>query len=238
MSKSIITAGGGHEAYPPGSVYITTNEENPSVLFGGEWELIEREVWKSQLDLSSCNNTLITWINKSEQWIMPDKSIFIKFFDHNNNGGRVLFSNKTEVGLVDTTGKFSYFSLLDGNDTFFKPDGKYLFRLTYPDNYNKDTYYNEWTQTLNPYLNTSVGTYSGIHISWSGNSWGGVALSTETNCTCMDGSPSDGTWYYAIGAYSPFGSGIPSWDSTSGRCQMWIKPKQSILYQYRWVRIK
>ena len=70
--------------------------------------------------------------------------------------------------------------------------------------------YNRWKQTSNPATaNNSISGYEAVSISWSANDWGGIAKSSESGLTFVDGSPGTGTWFYALGAYSAWNGGIP-----------------------------
>ena len=150
-------------------------------------------------------------------------ALWLKIFDHNNNAGTVVFANQAEALLSTTEDKFSRLCLLSNLKS---SDGKYEFLLEYPD--DRLGQYNRWIQTSNPTVDSIAG-YTAIHIDWAESSWGGLAPSTSTTRTFIDGSPGAGSWWYAIGAYTKYTdggkTGIPgnSPPSVTGRAQLWVR---------------
>ncbi len=156
-----------------------------------------------------------------------------KVFEHNNHGGTVLFTSLTECLKSNTPDKNSKLYLLD----YLKnTDNKYEFLLQYPDDVSNQ--YNRWIQNNNPcneFVPTTTagdGTadgYTAVHIDWNGHYWGGltrhIQTVTETNFgSCyLSGSVGHTNWFFAIGARNKHGAGIPSYDSTANRVQLWVR---------------
>lgn len=168
---------------------------------------------------------------------LDDGSVWLKIFYHNNLGGTVLFSTIDEVKHTNTENKYSLLYMLD-NVNYKGSDGKFEFMLTYPDTSTK---YNRWKQTNNPcneyVATTSTGEgmaegYEAVHIDSTTNYWGGltrqVSDATTFNSTYLSGSVGHGNWYYAIGAKSKHGVGIPMGsglgaDSMDSIVELWLR---------------
>ena len=122
---------------------------------------------------------------------------------HNNVAGTQLFSSSVDLStkVVNDSYRNSQFATLAKLGL-----SSYEFLLQYD---SLPGQYNQWVQTSNPATNTGISGYSAVKISWSSNSWGGIAKSSTPSNTFIDGSPSAGTWYYALGSYLSWGGGIP-----------------------------
>ena len=128
---------------------------------------------------------------------------------HNNQGGTTLFANETEVKSVNTAQKYSILGQLE---TFrANTSSQFEFLLKYDE---FGTQYNRWKQTSNPTSGTTISGYSAVSNSWTGDSWGGIAKSSSTSYTFLDGSPNADTWWYAIGPYQAYKKGIPGPNDT------------------------
>lgn len=143
-----------------------------------------------------------------------------RVFSHTYSSG--LFSNyaeaiETNVGNP-AAGKYSILSRLPS----FVRDGKYEFKITWP---ATTSLRNWWTQTSNPTTNLITG-YTGIAIDSTANGWGGLEPDAGNNAL-MDGSVSGGLWYYAIGSYIDWNSGIPSSEDITPlgvpQVDLWVK---------------
>lgn len=169
--------------------------------------------------------------------MLDDGSLWLKIFYHNNVGGTVLFTSIAEVKRTNTEHKYSLIYLLD-NANYKGSDGKFEFMLTYPEDTTK---YNRWKQTNNPcneyVATTSAGTgvaegYEAVHIDSTSNYWGGLtrqkSSASELSSTYLSGSVGHDDWYYAIGANTKHGTGIPmSTDfgssSTDTIVELWLR---------------
>ena len=115
------------------------------------------------------------------------------------------------------------FSILQETEHFFM-GGKFTFKLVYPSYGSSVT--NIWEQTSNPITTSeSVSGYSAISIGHSGNYWGGMARSSQTSTTFMDGSIGHSNWYMAVGTQSSWG-GTNRYPGPGGavyECELWAK---------------
>ncbi|MBR3790852.1 MAG: InlB B-repeat-containing protein, partial [Clostridia bacterium] len=152
-------------------------------------------------------------------------------FHHNNANGSVLFSSSDNLAST-TINEANKFSLLNKLDVIKTSSSGWEFLLEYPD--QSSGRYNRWVQSSNP-ATTAEGNatqstgiqaeapdYVPKHIDWDENYWGGLGLSTSGS-TFIDGSYGHGDWFYAIGSYASDGIGIPSYSSTGGVSQLWVK---------------
>ena len=167
---------------------------------------------------------------------LSDGSLWARVFYHNCKEGADLFTSLAQIKSVNTDTKYSKLSSLS-NYKF--SDGKYEFLLRYPN--LSATQYNRWKQTNSPcdefITTTTAGTgtatgYTAVHIDWTGNYWGGLTrqnsdASTITN-TYLSGSVGHNNWFYALGATSSWGIGIPSYNPDQnaanwGSVELWVR---------------
>ncbi len=90
--------------------------------------------------------------------------------------------------------------------------------------------YNQWKQTSNPATtNNTISGYQAVSISWTDNAWGGIALSSTTASTFIDGSPGTGTWFYALGSYAEWSGGIPGPSAAEKQVtRLWLKTDSTL----------
>lgn len=148
---------------------------------------------------------------------LDDGSEWAKIFYHRNHSGTVLFGNSAEALRCNTDDKYSNLYLLE---KFKNIDSKFEFMLEYPDDL---TGYNRWRQTTNPVNDTGVAGYEAVSIDWDYNNWQGLCTSSSSNLTFIDGSPTTGEWFYAIGSYSSFDTGIPGPNSAVSYVELWVR---------------
>lgn len=141
---------------------------------------------------------------------------WVRLFYHNNRNGTVLFSNnKQEFLKCRTQDKISD---LWAMEMFRNKEGKFEFLLQYQ---SGGSSYNRWKQSSN-FTRDTISGYEEVQISWKDNYWNGLAPSTSS--TWVDGSPNDGTWFYAIGSKSSYVGGIPKWaGSETGWVEIWVR---------------
>jgi len=90
------------------------------------------------------------------------------------------------------------YAILNQLEQFRSNDGKFYFKLTWP-NADEDVTY-EWSQNSNPLLEDVAG-YEPIHVPFTGRGWGGLEPS---HMGLMDGAvlgTYKGNWFYSVGAY-------------------------------------
>ena len=170
--------------------------------------------------------------------VLDDNSVWALIFEHNCQGGTVLFESVDEARNTQSANKYSRLYLLDNESFKSISDGKYEFMLCYPDDTSD---YNRWKQTNNPcneYKGTDDGTltadgYEAVSIAWASNYWGGLTRQNESTTLMtycyLSGAVGHSNWYYAIGASEIWKTGIPScsdmasYESTSGRVRLWVR---------------
>lgn len=174
----------------------------------------------------SNSNNIYTYDGKKLPIKEQYGATWLRVFHHNSKSGTVLFTSDSEVLNSDTQNKQS---ILNKIDVFKGNDDKYEFLLEYP----QISGYNRWKQSERPQddnladgnSDAKATGYEAISISWSGNDWGGLTLSTTPDSTYIDGSVGSGKWYYSIGAKKAYKNGIPAPDgsSLSGTVDLWIR---------------
>merc|ERR1719150_2087387 len=123
------------------------------------------------------------------------------------------------------------YAILNQLDQFRSNDGRFYFKLTWPDADEEVIY--EWSQTSNPLLEDVVG-YEPIHVPYTGRGWGGLEPSSKG---LMDGSVLGnfkGNWFYAVGAYDTVSTGLlpasAKADNDNGywqtRVELYVQKKQ------------
>ena len=171
------------------------------------------------------------WIatNKVDLTNIPVKvengATWARVFYHNNVEGSVLFANEAEA--LSTNSRYK-FSVLNKLENYRNSSGTFEFMLQYP---NDTTQYNRWIQKDNPAKvtvangtgNETASGYKAVHVDWTGNYWGGLTRSTATSACLINGSVGHGNWFYAIGAYSRYDKGIPSYSATATATELWAR---------------
>ena len=171
-------------------------------------------------NISTSNTTApTTWIpvvstvETATETKYENDAAWARVFHHNNHWGTVLFSNANDWAEAKSANTIDKYSVL-GNIANYKNASNWELMLQYPD--VSSTQYNRWTQTDNPITtsiaNTSSGTkvggYTAVHVDWTGDYWGGLALSSAGE-TFLNGSTGHYYWLYAIGTKNAWSGGIP-----------------------------
>ena len=160
-----------------------------------------------------------------------DNKVWLKVFFHNHTT-KVNFENEKEARHCNSEYKYS---ILDKINPHMKIEGKYEFIMDFPD---ESDVFIRWEQDQNPVEeNDGKAQADGFHIiddKRPPNSIGfyGLTISTfksldKVNCF-LDGMPSGGGWYYAIGMYIDSTSdykteGIPAYKEHVKSLRLWIK---------------
>ena len=121
--------------------------------------------------------------NNSFAWILV----------HYHNSTRGDYYNKNNNEVLNCKSKYK-FSIL-GKLNEYKMNNGFEFLLEYPELSG----YNHWYQSSNPAVSSTVEDYRNINISWNSSSWFGLAKSSDSANTLIDGSPFN--WHYPIGVY-------------------------------------
>lgn len=143
-------------------------------------------------------------------------------FNHNTAGGYWTSDaeadnhNQSNPGI--STHKYSILNKIDD----FKKDGKYEFRLFYPQ-FND---YNHWKQSFDPRSGESpirpVQGYEPIYIFGNEYYWGGLNKDSGEH-SYLDGSVNHRYWYYSIGQNKPWAGGIPSNTPPTNQVSLYIR---------------
>ena len=75
------------------------------------------------------------------------------------------------------------------------------------------------------YDSASGGTegYEGVDINHEDNSWAGLEKNTGTY-SLLDGSVNIDNWYYAVGSTEEYKFGIPSFEASESKVELWVCP--------------
>jgi hypothetical protein len=128
---------------------------------------------------------------------------WLKIFNHESLINTNLFASAAEASYNDPNNPESNkFSILSQIPSFVRKDGKYKFKLSYPD----VDVTNIWYQTNDPNIDGvyAVSGYEAISIDSTVQSWYGLARSSVPTTTYMDGC--DGvSWWWSVGQITAYG---------------------------------
>ena len=163
-------------------------------------------------------------------------STWILVFSHDALKPNPWFNSET-VLLSDfpQNGQYSLLSNLES----FRYHGYFEFLLEYPE----ITGFNRWTQSSNPVLSSNVIDYHPVgKLSWDEFSWGGLALSSNPPFSLIDGTPSDNSWFYAIGQFKSWEIGIlagPTQSAQISKVKLWCRIEPfSNEHRHQWHLLK
>ena len=128
---------------------------------------------------------------------------FVKVFSHDTGGG--LFSSQEEaLNKNPDNPDAELFSILDQLEDYRDHEGILHFKLCYPEITGVGGgHCNEWTQTSNPLYYSTIQGFQAIALAFphDGNKkpWQGLGRSFA-KYSVLDDTPSDDTWWTAIGA--------------------------------------
>jgi len=140
---------------------------------------------------------------------------YVKVFNHNTAGGFFDASNSPDDVLSKnpTDPNAELYSILDTLENFRDEEGKFTFKLCYPEEYagNGAGRCNEWKQTSNPATETTITGFEAIGtLAWNIRSddkpWGGLGKNADSRYALIDDLPKSGDWWTAIGAFVSYGS--------------------------------
>jgi len=134
---------------------------------------------------------------------------------------KLFVQGETRLNAEDSAN--ANYAILDELESYRSDNGRFYFRLLWPG----DSIMYEWSQTSNP-VTENIRGYAGIKIPYTGRYWGGLEPSSHA---LMDGSVGHDNWFYAVGSYSLWDGGIPSYAKTEDDHRY---PKQEVeLYVYK-----
>jgi len=142
----------------------------------------------------------------AEEDAVATGSNWLKVFYHNATGG--LFKSNAEAlskNRDDPDCPDCFFSRLDQLENFRTEDGKFHLKIVYPELGGS----NEWIQTSNPVLNSTIEGFQPLkldyHIDGYGEVWRGLGLCTGSPEAFICDTPIERHWHTPIGcqAYWP-----------------------------------
>ena len=159
--------------------------------------------------------------------------IWQKVYSHDTSGG--LFANLDEAKQKNIDNEdAALFSILYNLESMRNADGVFHFKLCYPEQTKHEFPCNEWIQSSNPLLESTITGYASVNLTWTKNGingpFQGLGLSPSSLDNLIDDTPNDGYWFNSIGTLTYWGSGtIPGPRESGG-----LKVKKKDLYvQYR-----
>jgi len=156
------------------------------------------------------------------------------YCDMNSGGWTMIFKQSIEEGYYTELNALSRniespgesilnYSALKSLENF-KRDGQFEFLIEWPRNHK---YINHWYQETNPAIDQAVSGYVPINVGATTQYWGGLERNCNMQCknSFIDGSINHISWYYAIGSYARYGTGIPADENTREASQtvLWVK---------------
>ena len=118
-------------------------------------------------------------------------------FRHNLTQESDRFLNDDEARDANSSNKYSILGKIEREQKKYLIDGMFEFILEYPEIEGC----NHWKQKLFPtQANHSVENgFIDLGSTYSDNYWRGLSLSNCNDCSYIDGSPFDNTWFFPIG---------------------------------------
>ena len=134
-----------------------------------------------------------------------DGNLFVRVFYHSikANKGEDAWFNTKDIIFSNKKHKFSVIPSLIYD---FRINEKYEFIIEYPN----EEHYVHWRQATNPIENVSSVSYEPLNDYFP--TFQGLARSSHTDCTFIDGTPgfTRNYWHYSIGAMTAHEGLIPS----------------------------
>jgi len=124
------------------------------------------------------------------------------------------------------------YAILDKWAEFKQKNGTYRLKLEWPKNNLKTQ---EWEQTSNPVQDCKTTNkvwgakgYSNVaNVPYTSNGWGGLECGGQTY-SLLDGTVSQGNWFYAVGSFMQYANGYPG--PSSGQLvkqvELWVQTER------------
>ena len=137
----------------------------------------------------------------------------IKVFRHDSSNGDYFRDLDAALNWNFELPDATLFSILDQLENFRRPDGKFRFKLCYPERWGwAGGRCNEWLQTSNPVTDTEITGFERISnnliafrsrlVNGATVAWEGIGRSNDSSSgSLIDDDPTGSNWFTAIGAY-------------------------------------
>ena len=118
-------------------------------------------------------------------------------FSHKIESKEDFFTSDKEARSINLKNKYSILAYIERNQEKYRIMGMFEFILLFSDKEGC----NHWKQKLFPtQANHSVENgFIDLGSTYSDNYWRGLSLSNCNDCSYIDGSPFDNTWFFPIG---------------------------------------
>lgn len=102
-------------------------------------------------------------------------------------------------------------------------DGKFTFKLLWPQNTTSLGSPQVWKQQTNPATATTRGVtgYEAVNVSYTQRQWGGIEHNPGSQAL-MDGSVDHWNWYYALGSHKFWNGGYPGPNAVVTQVELWV----------------
>ena len=158
---------------------------------------------------------------------------YTKVFQHYTSGG--LFTSYKDVGSRNPKNpRANLFSIFNQLEKYRGKNNKFRFKLCYPEH----KLCNEWYQSSNPYLESSIEGFEAIHLEFkttgvTGRKWAGIGKYAKNmiNGAFIDDTPDvKRVSQTAIGAnrYSPRKPFIPGPKGSTTKVQLYVMPSSDV----------
>ena len=144
-----------------------------------------------------------------------------RVFYHDIAGGYFASDEDARERAVDDPLALRY-SILSRLEDFRSEDGQFEFMLEWP-GHGHIPGRNIWRQASNPAVDPIEG-YEPVDINYTGQRWGGLEYNRHNDASLIDGSVNSGNWWYAVGARSSHGGGLPAQGAIASRVALWVRP--------------
>ena len=157
----------------------------------------------------------------------------MKVFAHDPSIG--LFTNLEDAKKKNIDAENApLYSILHDLESLTSSDGFFHFKLCYPDLTQFPFPCNEWIQTSNPVVESTITGYKALNITWPYRGdlkpFGGLGLSAQPQLNLIDDTPDSPHifWWNSIGSFSNYPQGSstvpgPNAQFLTGKRELYLK---------------